>query len=73
MHASWTALETGPCKQQDTYEHVHGANVSNDFTNGYMTWLKSNEPTRILAGSNSVSEHEVQNDGLTRMAGFEGS
>ena len=32
-----------------------------------MTWLKFNESTRNLAGSKSVSEHEVQYD-LTQIA-----
>ena len=33
-----------------------------------MTWLKFNESTRNLAGSKSVSEHEVQDDGLKSRA-----
>ena len=36
-YASWAAPETGPCRQQDTYEHIHDTKVSTDFTNGYMT------------------------------------
>ena len=49
-------------------EHVHGTKGSTDFTNGFMTWLKSNESTRKLAESKSVSEHEVQKDGLKSRA-----
>ena len=55
-------------QQQHTYQQVHRAATTHSFTNGYMTWLKFNESTRNLADSKSVSEREVQNDGLKSRA-----
>ena len=40
------------------------AEASNDFTNGYLTCLKSKESTRNLADPKSVMDHEVQIDGV---------